>query len=248
LAQTGELFLLDPDNESFVAGTSPRLPAGGQGCILLFMSLFVLAGLFIAADLVRRWTHLVILNISYAETQGQVVRRRIESDEGATYYVTYRFVADDRAYTVEESVEKGTYHSVEEGQPLTVRYAPSDPDIATVQPCRIGGLLALTGFGLVWNGFVFSISWLLMREVRKRRRLARRGQRFEGEIVRCSGSRDSDGDFELTVRYGFRSPQTGTWIEGKDSHVRKDLAGQPLPPPGTRVQMLYLDDETYMVL
>jgi hypothetical protein len=132
LAQSGDFFLLDPDNAPFAAGTSPRLPAGGEGCILLFMSLFVLAGLFIAGDLVRRWTHVVMLSTGYAETQGQVVGRWIESDEGATYYVTYRFVTGDRVYTAEESVGKAIYHSVEEGQSRTIRYAGRDPSIATI--------------------------------------------------------------------------------------------------------------------
>jgi hypothetical protein len=137
---------------------------------------------------------------------------------------------------------------VEEGQSLTVRYALRDPAIATIQPGRIGGLLALTGFGLVWNGFVFSISWFLVCEVRKRRRLAQRGQRIAAEILRCSDGCDSDGDFVLEVRFGFRSPQTGAWIEGKDSQTRKDLVGKPLPLLGTPVQVLYLDDETYLLL
>lgn len=248
MAQTGNVFLLDPDNEPFATGASSTLPAGGQGCILLFMSIFVLAGLFMAVEIVRQWAHVVILTTSYAEVQGQVVDRWIESDEGATYYVTYRFVANDQVYTVEEAVAKATYHSVEEGQSLTVRYARSYPSIATIQPGRIGGLLALTGFGLVWDGLVVSFAWLLVRKIRKRCRLARRGQRIAGEVLSCASDRDSDGDLLLKVRFGFRSPQSGKWIEGKDSQTRKDLEGKPLPSPGTPVHVLYLDDKTYMML
>lgn len=246
--QSHKPFLLDPDNELFAIGASPKLPVGGRGCILLFMSIFVLAGLLIAGDLARRWVHVVMLSTGYAETRGQVVSRRIESDEGATYYVTYHFVAGDQAYTVEEVVEKTTYHSVEEGQSLTVRYARHSPTIATIEPGRIGGLLALTGFCLVWNGIVLTISWLLVREVRKRRRLARNGQWLSGEIARCTSHLDSDGDFVLDVTFRFRSPQTGMWIEAKDSQLRKDLKGEPLPPPGTPVHVLYLDDKRYMML
>jgi len=246
--QSREFFLLDPDNEPFVTGASSRLPIGGRGCILLFMSIFVLAGLLIAGDIARQWLHFAMLSTDYAETQGQVIGRRIESDEGATYYVTYRFVAGDRTHAVEEVVEKTTYHSVEEGQSLTVRYARRSPTIATIEPGRIGGLLALTGFCLVWNGLVFAISWLLAREVHKRRRLASNGQRISGEIVHCSSHLDSDGDFVLDARFRFRSPQAWVWIEGKGSQLRKDLKGEPLPPPGTPVHVLYLDDKRYMML
>jgi hypothetical protein len=246
--KTRDFFLLDPDNEKFALSKSSRLPAGGQGCTLLFLSVFVLAGLFFAVEIARQWVHFAILSTSYAETQGQVLGRRIESDDGATYYVTYRFVANDRGHTVEESVAKSTYYSVEEGQVLTVRYARGDPAISTIEPGHVGGLLALTGFCLIWNGIVFPVAWLLVREVLRRHKLARDGQKITGEIVHCSGGRDSDGDFELAVRFGFRSPQSGARIEDKDSQIRKDLKDKPLPPPGTPVQVLYLDDESYMVL
>jgi hypothetical protein len=52
----------------------------------------------------------------------------------------------------------------------------------------------------------------------------------------------------LQVRFGFRSPNTGAWIEGQDSQTRKDLEGKPLPSRGTPVHVLYLDDKTYLML
>ena len=103
-------------------------------------------------------------------------------------------------------------------------------------------------FCLVWDGIVFSIFLLTVREILKRRRLSQKGHRIAGEIVHCSSRRDSDGDFVLEVRFGFCSPLTGTWIEGKDSQVRKDLEGEALPSPGAPVHVLYLDDRTYLML
>jgi hypothetical protein len=246
--QTREFFLLDPDHEQFAVGASHKLPVDRQGCILFFLGIFVLAGLLIAGKVARQWVHFVILSTSYAETQGQVLDREIESDDGATYYVTYRFVVDDRAHTVEESVSKTTYRAVREGQSLTVRYARHDPAIATVEPGRLGDVLLMTGFCLVWNGFILVVAWVLVREILKRRKLDRGGRRIVGQVVRCSGRRDSDGDFVLDLRFGFRSPQTGAWIEGKDSHIRRDLEDKPLPPPGTPLHVLYLDDKTYLAL
>jgi hypothetical protein len=87
-----------------------------------------------------------------------------------------------------------------------------------------------------------------VRVVLKRRTLSKRGQQIEGEITRCSSFGDSESDFKVEVGFGFRSPQTGTWIKGKDSKKRKDLWGKPLPAPGTPVHVLYLDDENYVVL
>ncbi|MEJ2212375.1 MAG: DUF3592 domain-containing protein [Anaerolineae bacterium] len=248
MARTGQFFLLDPDNEPFATGASRRLPAGGQGCVLLFLSIFVLVGLFMAADITRRWVHVAMLNTDYAEAEGQVLGREIEDDEGATYYVSYRFVANDQVHTIRENVEKGVFHSMEEGQSATVRYAPRHPGIATIAPGRVGGLLALTGFCVLWDGTVFVISALVLREVLQRRKLARHGQRLVGEVLRSSGHRDSDGDFVLALGYGFCSPLTATRIEGSNRQVRKDLEHGPLPQAGTPVHVLYLDDERHMVL
>jgi hypothetical protein len=61
--------------------------------------------------MVRQWVEVILLHTFYAETQGQVLERWIESDEGATYYVTYRFVAGDQVHTVEEVVAKKTYQT-----------------------------------------------------------------------------------------------------------------------------------------
>lgn len=81
----GNAFLLDPAHAAFAAGASSRLPAGGYGCILVFMSILLAAGLLVAGDVTRKWLHFALLNTGYAEAQGQVVGRRIVSDEGATY-------------------------------------------------------------------------------------------------------------------------------------------------------------------
>ncbi len=243
-----EAFLLDPDHKQLAKGARTQLPLRKHGCLLLFLSIFGLAGLFIAAAMVRQWVEFVILSTSYAETEGQVQGRRIESDEGATYYVTYRSVVNDKVYTPEDSVSKKTYHSLEDDQYLIVRYARRDPTISTIEPGRVGGLLALTGFCLFWNGIVFGVTRPLVLEILKRRKLAQKGQRLEGEVIHCSGYKDSDGDFTVALRYGFHSPQTGARIEDRDTQIRKDLKGEPLPPPGTAVHVLFLDGETYLAL
>ena len=241
-------FLIDPENEPYALGLSPRLPAGKLGCFTLFLGLFVGAGLLLGGALAREWVHFAILSASEAETQGQVLQREIDIDDSTTYYVTYRFIVNDREHTVEESVGKDTYQSVEEGQHLRIRYSELDPNIATIEPGRIGVLPVVTVFCLIWNGVVFVITLGTLREVRKRRRLGKVGQRITGEVVRCSGEVDGDGDYVLTVGFRFNSPQTGQWIQGRDSQIRNDLKGEAPPPPGTSVHVLYLDDGTYMIL
>lgn len=247
--QRRDFFLIDPDNGQFAAGGASRKPAAcGQSCGLFFLGLFALAGLLVTGIIVRQWAHFVEFSDNYVETQGQALDCETESDASTPYCVAYRFVVGDQAYTVEESVGQTTYHAIKEGQPLTVRYAKHDPSLATIEPGRLSELLALTGFGLLWNGAVFRATWLLARQNLKRRKLTREGQHIVGQVTHCSGLQNSDGDLVLKTEFGFRSPQTGTWIEGQDLQVRQDLRDKLLPPPGTAVYVLYLDDETYLAL
>jgi hypothetical protein len=82
--QNHEPFLLDPDHERLTRSSRPRLLPRGQGCLLLFASIFC-AG----RSVLRRCgsspvCQFVILSTNYAENGGQVLGRRTESDEGAT--------------------------------------------------------------------------------------------------------------------------------------------------------------------
>ena len=135
--QNHEPFLLDRDHERLAKGARPWLPLRGHGCILLFVGVFALAGLCFLAGMVSQWVQFVVLSTDYAETEGQVLGRRIESDEGTTYYVSYRYVVDDKVHTAEDSVSKKTYHALEEVGSLTVRYGsetqpyrPSNPVVS----------------------------------------------------------------------------------------------------------------------
>lgn len=246
--KTRDFFLIDPDNEQFAAGASHKPAACGQGCALFFLGMFALAGLLIAGVVTRQWLHLIEFSNDYVETQGQALDCAVETDVSTPYCVAYRFVVGDQAYTVEESVGKTTYQAIKEGQPLTVRHARHDPSMATIKPGRLSELLALTGFCLLWNGLVFRAAWQLARQNLKQRKLAREGQQIVGQVTHCSGLQNSDGDFVLKTKFGFRSPQTGAWIESKSLQVRQDLRDKLLPTPGTPVYVLYLDDETFLAL
>jgi hypothetical protein len=84
--------------------------------------------------------------------------------------------------------------------------------------------------------------------VRKRQRLSREGTLVKGEIIRCSGRKNSDNDFRLKAEVRFRSPQTGQWVNKNYLLTRNDLKGEPLPQPGTPVHILYINDKTFETL
>jgi hypothetical protein len=252
LAAQGEVFFLEPEAERFVRGETERLPI--DGCMLLVLIPFVLGGLLILSLSVLEWVRISELNsIIWFETQGTYVSKEIGSKAvGPTrYHVTYRFVVDDRVYVVTESVEQLTYVRAGNGESLPVSYALHDPNIASIEPVsrdRRDNTLGLICGNLFWWGVVLGLAYYLLSKVHKRQRLSREGILIGGEIVYCSGYEDSDNDFRLKAEVRFRSPQTGEWIHKEYSPTRNDLKGMPLPGPGTRVHVLYLDDKTYGAL
>ena len=139
LQATGEYFYFEPAAERYVRGETSTLPTGREGCILLFLIPFVLAGLVILGLSVREWVRTIALMTESAETWGTLVdREKDDSGDSTNYYVTYRFVVDDRMYVIDESVGSGIFNSVDEGEPLRVRYALHNPNIASIE--RVGVL------------------------------------------------------------------------------------------------------------
>lgn len=51
----------------------------------------------------------------------------------------------------------------------------------------------------------------------------------------------------IYVKYQFLTP-AGITIQGEQKKSRSDLRGHPLPPPGTSVKVLYVDDDNYLML
>lgn len=116
---TGGYFFLEPEAERFVRGETDRLPI--NGCNMLFLIPFVLSGLLILGLSVAQWVCISYFSSSkWAYTEGTDVSKDVvaESAGDTRFYVTFRFVVDDRVYAVEESVPQGIHDRATEGAVL----------------------------------------------------------------------------------------------------------------------------------
>jgi hypothetical protein len=86
----------------------------------------------------------------------------------------------------------------------------------------------------------------LYLQKRQKKLLFKHGLLLEGEIVSIQGSRQGS-DFMVVVNYQFVSPTQNT-VGGYASAHRRDLNSTNLPPIGTPIAILYMDDKTYMML
>lgn len=154
---------------------SPERPprAGDGGCLLIFglgwtsiSLLFLILPLFMFW---RDWGEYTLLKNSGEMLQGVIVDHRIDDDsDGATYYVTYKYLApiglgDHKWFSREQSVSRKTYNALPVETELNVIYAPSEPGVARLagqlRPpfyllfmSAFGGLFVLIGLVLVAGG------------------------------------------------------------------------------------------------
>jgi hypothetical protein len=244
----GDVFLLNPDNERYLSGRSKKPGGPFTGCFVLFMIPFVFAGLFIIGWAINEWNDWRILSSSGVTTQGKVIDRRTETDEGSRdYYVTYRFSHNDTIYTREQSVSHKFYDNSWRDSSVTVLYSPDNP-----QTSRLGDSISppilITLFVMLWNGLVSLFMFIAISEARKARYLARRGQVIYGVIASRRGYEDSDRDFHIEVNYEFVSPQTGGIMREQVDRTRYDLDEYTLPSAGTPVAVLYANDKNFTLL
>jgi len=252
-----DLFLLNTAHRDFVLGKSRSLRAplmlGMGGCGVLFITPFVLAGLFILGFAVTNWINTIRLNTGGVTVQGQIVDLDVDYDsDGDTYYATYRFSPLDtrQSYTHRESISSGFYGKLKEGSWVNVTYHRSDPTLSRLADDAGSDMtqnILLTVFTLVWNLFVGGLVFAGITTYRRSKRLEREGRLIKGTVVSCKGHTDSDDDYTIKLKYTFRSP-TGRAINKQESHIRNDLKKAALPAPGTSVAVLYADDTCYQVM
>jgi hypothetical protein len=88
----------------------------------------------------------------------------------------------------------------------------------------------------------------IINEMRRVIKLSRYGKIISGELLeRERTSRSEDNESRVRIRYAFQSP-TGKRITRAESIRRMDSGDAPLPAAGTRLQILYVADDNFLVL
>lgn len=245
------VFFVDPDNRSFVERKTRRLsdPVSKMGCFTLIPIVMGVAGLLIMIWLVREWIIFAALNRLGVVTSGEITERYVskDSDDGDVYYISFRYQDNGIEYTQRQSVSSSVYRSVEVGAGADVQYVANNPSVAVLAGTN-DAPIAISGFALCWNAFVWAFLIGLLNTRRHNNLLAREGQIIKGEVVAASGKQDTDNDLILKVEYAFRTPEAHNLVVGTRSETRNDLNKHPLPSPGTPVLVLYRSANHHMAL
>lgn len=252
-----DIFLLNPAHKNFLLGKSRKLEAASGfagGCLTLFMVPFVLVGIGVIIFAAVEWNKIMQINRSSVTAQAEVIDRRNGTDsDGDDYYkVTYRFYVQDRAFRNERNVNASQYKEMTRGSRVPIVYARADPTISYLQGENQSSTpLFATFFGVCWNGFVFLLIGGALVNSRRNKRLEREGALLKGTVVEASGYEDSDNDYNVKLKYAFRTPN-GKEIVRQESHTRNDMKSgktrERLPLAGTQVAVLFADDTCFKVM
>jgi hypothetical protein len=250
-AVNAEPFVLHPGHQNFVFGSSKTLNRNsffGVGCLASFFSIFVIAGIVMLGLMLRDTYEWYIINRSGVGSTGQLVDRRISSDDdGDDYYVSFQYSHNGKNFKREQRVSWDIYNRAEVGGNISILYVPSSPQTARIEGTNSAPTSMLL-FVLFWDGIVFTILFFVIRQYRRVKFLERNGSMISGEVVQSSYSTDSDGDLSLKVEYSFHVPDSNRRLTKVERAQRNDLKGKRAPAPGTPVVILYYDEQHYMLL
>lgn len=234
-----------PENAAFVHGTRRQIAGMSFGDWLLWGGFGLLLALISIAGLLSSYTTQQIL-ANGVETEAVILDRRVQSGRNTRYYLTYRYVGGTTHYTRDEAVDPGVYGRVSEGATVPVRYLPDQPGQA-----RLAGRFA-SNDDSPWL-FVISgvcallIAWVLAMDVWEVRHLSRHGKLLDGTLLSAYGRYVNREGYKVTFRYQFPL-SSGRYWTGERTVKRGDLRHAVMPPRGSPVKVIYVNDDSYRML
>lgn len=251
------VFLISPANAPFLRGDDRKLRDMGKQTMIMLLMGAALSAICIGG-IVGSSTELRIRR--QLSKSGVVAEARIENHKASggtsvgggrtsveSYFVTYSFsVAQPdglaQPFTREEQVSVNLYE-LRIGSTARIWYSSQDPNLSRLIDNRISNKALLIGMTLLLlPGLLLLYAGILA--VVKTSRLERHGRLLTGEIAACVRPKGAAG---VNVQYRFHSP-AGVEVTGQQVAFRKDLQEGALPPEGTRVAVLYVNDKTHRLL
>lgn len=240
-------YLLNPENQAYIDGKQayPARFDAPSGCVLAFVWLFPLMGLFfIVVGLSYVWAE-VMLILSPSTTQGIVVQLTVEEEsEGTLYRVFYSYSVADERYLEKQEVSADVYANLRVEQRIAIEYLASHPRVARLQGTNNWGVtLFLLGFSAVWMLLTTLFAFSFQTRYSRLRRLRYRGTRLQAQLIDFERKPDPDSDDDVQFILAFISPH-GQTIKGK----RKYSFASATPPTDATLYVQYLTPKNWEVL
>lgn len=251
-------YLICEKNRAFIEGRSNKVFTPFSGSILFSLLLIStsIGFMWTARGLYNKWIVVSSLIYSSTTTKGVVTNKSIvianDDEDINEYYLTYEFVANNKQKIRKDiSTNSKTYYKYARGDNISVRYANNNPFISRPYKSDIDMLLSLLQFSFfTLIPFFISITLSIFAIYQTRIALMfkyRKCEIIQGILVSASAQEDSDNDLDVTFNYDFNTPD-GRKITNSITERRNDLKDKNLPPNGTQLAILYMNDKIYILL
>lgn len=268
--QKTSVFLLNPNNTDILTGgrRTPTVPGKlSPGlkwfliiCVAFYLVLSITGVIWMVTELVDWYA----LNTQGVTVEGQLTGRDtdtiMEQDQRFTdpnrrtiYYWEYTYTTlDGQMFEGRAQVNEDAYSAYTFNMPVQVQYLEVSPNISQLVEENAFTFPRIAVFAGGGNGllmtFVILSGWL---EFRKNRLYKRDGRIIDGWVVNPKlqvGESEGKRVARLYLNYRIISPETGQDIHRIQDQQRNDLTEADLPPEGSRLAVLYVNDRLFTVL
>lgn len=166
------------------------------------------------------------------------------------YAATYLFSLSDEAptsppYPGSAPITEDAYNRLREGDVITIRYLPDNPDTSSPISDTAHDYAADMGVSLIFVGIALAGLYAVVAMWRQDRRLNTQGRVIIGTIRSARGNQ-TNGKYQVTINYTFRPDEQE--IEAYETKTRNDLKDATLPSKDAPIAVLYVDDKLYRLL
>ncbi|MBZ0288888.1 MAG: hypothetical protein K8I30_14825, partial [Anaerolineae bacterium] len=185
------------------------------------------------------------------ETQATIVRKWMEAGVPPgddQYFVFFEYDAAQQHFQREQHVSLSTFTRLKEGDLVAIRYLRTAPEAATLgdatlDPPSAFMLILCIIFAIICIANLRLGLHLLGTE----RRFNEHGSVLYGRIIQTRGAKNGNDWHGAEIQYQFVSPR-GKTIISSAYKTSVPLKKQDIPPVGTKIAVLYVNDQLFHIL
>lgn len=251
-SSTPNLFLLYPEHEDFLTNQARRIKNPRLiSLVLPVIIMWALCALFgwLLLNQIREYLTFRQLDAEGVSTTGTIIDASQKGGyRSPEYYITYQFNVEQtgngqQTYTHEHRVSPELY-SLGINSPVNIRYLPHEPTVSRAGSSQVN-IFWLLLFSLIFLTLLLA-PLFRVAPYRRKKQLERDGQVIMGVLQSCKGERIKAG-YGIDVQYSLQTPD-GRSVTGRQTSICNHLRKQPLPPPGTPIAVVYVNDKLHEML
>jgi hypothetical protein len=252
-----EVFLVEPKHVGFLKGKPTQfIPSHDRhqnhpGFRIVGSVVLILVLVIAALQILSSTFDDAAIRLFGVEAQATIVRKGMEDTTQPNdnqYFVFYEYDAAQQHFQREQHVSVSTFTRLKEGDQVAVKYLRNAPEAATLaeaslDPSHLFILIVCIIFVIISIANLRFGLHLLGTE----RKFNEQGSVLYGSIIDTGGAKNGNHWHKAEIRYQFVSPR-GRSITGSAYKTSVPLKKEEIPPVGTRIAVLYVNDQLFHIL